>query len=471
MGKCTPTVFLFSLYYLSKVNGGRWWNYLCAAVSEGNRSKSLLLPVLAGNTSSCPVHGSCNALVQTICQIRIELAKIKHTIQEQAEEVNFGRPNDISASETEDHNMRSEIVNTDDENVGHRGRPVNWEKSEDVVIKTEPLSPVREEEDQSRKLEAENKSECVDGEVSENGDCEYATRNPPVLVSRSGRKIKRKFHHDELEAGENKQKRNKIRKNNEYERNVDKEIDEDYKVLVNFAEQIGDVNLNSTVNLKKIEESEIKQTEKSSVQVTRSGRKIKKKVWLDEMDDIPTAESEDENELSDEKPDEISTTSEFTESEDDTDDDDDDPDFSDDASVLSTGETASKKRIRFWQKPVKYDRSVAIPCALCDRTVKNKRYLQMHMKYMHKRSKNVLKCSQCRDLFGTEAELNEHVYEKHEKVVEKKKREPLKGPRVSCSACDKSFPLTHKYKLSYHIRKSHMEVSRNCEKMQVLLFV
>ena len=267
-------------------------------------------------------------------------------------------------------------------------------------------------------------------------------------MSRSGRNIKRKLHHDELETGKEKRENIVKKSRNKYDRGKE----QDCKLFVNLSEPSDDLDFNPKVFLRRIDESEIKKRRTSVVQMTRSGRKIQKKTWWDQVDEIPTSESE--NELSDGTQDD-EATSEFTESADD--DVDGDTDYFD---HVDLGKENSERPAN---KQVKDYVSADVPCVLCNKTVSSKPYLQMHMKYVHKDNENVLKCSQCPDLFGTEAEVNEHVYEKHEKVTEKKQRKPPKGPRVSCALCNKGFPVSLKYKLSHHIRELHPQTAHNCE--------
>ena len=371
---------------------------------------------------------------------------------------------------------------------------------------------------------------------------------PRVLMSGSGRNIKRKLHNDELETGKEKTENMVKKSRNKYDRGKE----QDCKLFVNLSELSDDVDFNPKVFLRRVDEFEIKKRRTSAVQMTRSGRKIRKKTWWDEVDEIPT--SEGENELSGGTQDD-EATSEFTESADD--DVDGYTDYFDhvdlgkenserpankqvknyvsaDVPCALCNKTVSSKPylqmhmkyvhkddenvLKYSQRPdlfgtetevnehiyekhekvfeftesadddvdgytdyfdhvdlgkenserpankqVKNYVSADVPCALCNKTVSSKPYLQMHMKYVHKDDENVLKCSQRPDLFGTETEVNEHIYEKHEKVIEKTQRKPPKGPRVSCAVCDKGFPVSLKYKLSHHIRELHPQTAHKSE--------
>ena len=104
-------------------------------------------------------------------------------------------------------------------------------------------------------------------------------------MSRSGRNIKRKLHHDELETGKEKTENMVKKSRNKYDRGKE----QDCKLFVNLSEPSDDLDFNPKVFLRRIDESEIKKRRTSVVQMTRSGRKIQKKTWWDQVDEIPTS--------------------------------------------------------------------------------------------------------------------------------------------------------------------------------------
>ena len=426
------------------------------------RSKPVLLDVLVENTS-WPLPGICKTPDETTCHIRIDLVKIKDVIREQGKDVpaegsTAGTEVIVKLNEATRTEMLVAVVESDEEGVEQRSTAVHTNKSKDTTIKTEAQSFARgkghrisiQKSDNDTTVEApSDKSEVCS---SENGIIADEPSAPRVPMSRIGRNIKRKLHHDELETSQKENVENKVKKSkNKYDRGKE----QDFKVFVNLSDLSDDVDFNPKVFLRRIDESEIKKRRTSVVQMTRSGRKICKNTWWDEVDEIPTFESE--NELADGTQDD-EATSEFTDSADD--DVGSDLDYFGDvdlAKVEENGETLANKRVK------NYVRS-DVPCALCNKTVSSKPYLQMHMKSVHKDDENVLKCSLCSDLFATEAEVNEHVYEKHENVIQKKQGRPPKGPRVSCPLCDTGFPLSLKYKMSHHIRELHPDAAHNCER-------
>ena len=105
-------------------------------------------------------------------------------------------------------------------------------------------------------------------------------------------------------------------------------------------------------------------------------------------------------------------------------------------------------------------------CALCERSFSSKGNLQKHMKYKHR--EDGLKCSLCVDLFGTDAELQDHIKE-HEKCEQSKKVVvQTKGPRLACAFCKRSFLVDYKWKLNAHMRARHADVTMNCEKCRYI---
>lgn len=348
------------------------------------------------------------------------------------------------------------VVESDDEDVGQPSRAVHTKKSKDPIIKTE-LPGFSKGKGHGESIQKSDNCTTVEAvaigdksEVRSFENCIIADEPsvPRVLMSGSGRNIKRKLHNDELETGKEKTENMVKKSRNKYDRGKE----QDCKLFVNLSELSDDVDFNPKVFLRRVDEFEIKKRRTSAVQMTRSGRKIRKQTWWDEVDEIPT--SEGENELSGGTQDD-EATSEFTESA-----DDDVDGYTDYFDHVDLGKENSERPAN---KQVKNYISADVPCALCNKTVSSKPYLQMHMKYVHKDDENVLKCSQRPDLFGTETEVNEHIYEKHEKVIEKTQRKPPKGPRVSCAVCDKGFPVSLKYKLSHHIRELHPQTAHKSE--------
>ena len=378
---------------------------VCGVIEKNACSKWLLLDVLAENT----LHGICKTLDETTCQIRIKLVRIKDVIREQARVFSpdeYIKETEGLMNEATGMRMLCAVFKSNDESVEQRIGAVHSKKSKDSAIETETTGFAKGKGYVVSIQQAGSRTvvKAISKVYSSAEDSIVADKLsiPPVLKSRSGRNIKRKLHHDERESHQNEKIEDKVKKS---KKKYNRGKKQNCKVFVNLGELSEDVDLNPKVLLKRIDGSDTKKS--STVQMTRSGRKIRKKAWWDEMDEVPTSESESEL-----------------------------------AHDQQGGEATSCK-------PPKGPR---VWCAVCSKSfpASLKYKLSQHIRELH--PEGAYNCEQCNFSCLSEEELELHTKRRHSTVE-----------RIKCPLCDTRFTLNRKYRMNEHLRKKHSDVTLNCD--------